>query len=287
MLVVAQRCQRCVGDTADAHLQSGTVRDELCDMLANLHFLWQQTLAPVLEDGLVHMHDRIELGVVDHAISIDAGHPRIHKAHHVLAVFNRTPGPVHGGAQGAEAMLVRRGDVDERELGLHDAAAKEQRQLAQVHGDVQGITLLDLFAQVRAHERGQGSDALCGLGIPQRLRPLALEVHVDGAHPAQLLGLRHLDHAADKHLGSGTTGLDEDHAAGLEKWLHGLGSRLANYRCVPQAEGHAICELLNLGEVAAAPKCPQARESGTGRAQHRCASTPEKSAQQGMPLSLP
>ena len=56
----------------------------------------------------------------------------------VLGVLRGAPRPVHGGPQGAEAVRVRRRDVEQRHVGADQAPAEEQRQVPQVDGTWNG-----------------------------------------------------------------------------------------------------------------------------------------------------
>mmetsp|Transcript_20195 Transcript_20195/g.33135 ORF Transcript_20195/g.33135 Transcript_20195/m.33135 type:complete len:211 (+) Transcript_20195:841-1473(+) len=186
--------------------------------------------------GPVVVQHRIELREVDDAIAVDAWHLLIHQGYQGLGVLRGAPRPVHGGPQGAEAVRVRRRDVEQRHVGADQAPAEEQRQVPQVDGNRLRIASHDLLTQVGSHKGGHGSDTLGRFRVVQGCRSRPFQVHVDGPQIPKFFCLGHIDHPLHQRLWCGSACVNENHAVAFQVRLQSFLRRLADPRTFPQAD---------------------------------------------------
>ena len=151
---------------------------------------------------------------------------------------------LHGRAQRAEAVRVRRRDVDEHRVERQDAAPEEVRHVREEDRDVLGAALVDRRARVGADEQGAVPEVPRHLG--REVRPRPLDVEVDDAHVVQLGRAGH--ERVEQHRRGGRGALDVDLVAGPD-----VGDRLG---------GADDLHAGSLGRVRGSPDRPE----GTSRA---------------------
>jgi len=163
-LVVGEREQGGVGDGADAGLDRGPVVHQLGAVTADRLLLLGERLLGQLEDGLVHLDEVVDLVHVDEAVAVRPRHARVHLGDDDLRGLHRRDRGVDADAERAVAVLVRRGDVHERDVERQDGLAEQPRDLGEEDRHVVAAPLLDRLAGGRSHEDGVHAEALGELG---------------------------------------------------------------------------------------------------------------------------
>lgn len=184
--VTGKRGQHGVGDGADTELQRRTVLDEAGyvepDGALDLAELG------ALGDGyrVVDVDGDVDVAEVQQAVTKAARHAGVDLCDDGLGGLDRGARGVHRGSKRAVAVLVRRRDVDERDVERHGTAAEELRHLAQEHGHVVGLTTSHRLPDVLADEQGVDAEARRHLRL--RVRGGALGVKLDDLDGAEFGG---------------------------------------------------------------------------------------------------
>ena len=142
----------CVRKCAYAHLQAGSVGYELSTVLTyerlcrgrlrETHGLERR----VVLDENVNALERNE-------VTMRVRHILIDHSNHCLRAFDRRIRRIHGSAEGHVSVCVGQGNGHHRDITWQCAATVESSRLAQMHGDIVGITLIRAFSCIRAYEK--------------------------------------------------------------------------------------------------------------------------------------
>jgi len=210
--------QHGVGDLADPHLERRPVLDQRGDVppdgpshLPDLRGLRK------LQHRPVDLDDVGELGDVDERVAQGAGHLLVRQGDHDARPLGRRLGALHAHPVGAEAVLVRGADVDQRHVHRQDPFREEAGDLAEVDGHEIGAAGVDGLPDVGAREErpvaegaGEARVDVVGIAEGQQVRDL---------HVVQLVVSR--DHGLDQLLGVAAPRVDPESVSRLDG-THGL-----------------------------------------------------------------
>ncbi len=107
-----------------------------------------------LDERLVHGDQDVEVVDADEAVAHGPRHLRVHLGDHEAGVGRRRLDDVHGDAQAAPALQVRRGHLDQSDVDGHAPALEQRWDVEQRDGRVLPVALLDHLPHVGGDEEG-------------------------------------------------------------------------------------------------------------------------------------
>jgi hypothetical protein len=125
------RSQHRVRDGADAGLQRRAVRDQFGDLAGDPDGQIRGGRHVDFRQVVIHLNDVVQLRHMDERVAQCPRHLRIDFRDHVLGGLRRRLGHADLDAERAEAVLVRRADVNQRHVDRQIAVLEQQRDLGQ------------------------------------------------------------------------------------------------------------------------------------------------------------
>jgi len=151
MAAVSQLGQHRVGDGTDPHLERGFVLDDPRHVLADAAVLIGEFGPGQGGQGITVLHRRVKLAHVDERVAEGPRHPVVHLGNHAARRLGGRLHDVHGDAERAETVLIRRRHLDQSDVD-GELIPKQGRDGAEKHGYVVRLPRIDRLAHVGAHE---------------------------------------------------------------------------------------------------------------------------------------
>ena len=154
ILVVVQCVQYRVRNVANAHLQRGTILDQILrDQLADFGLDIRHRVPTVLGQRDIHIDCVIEMRLVDDTVTERARHLLVHLGDDDFRIFQRRTHTVHTSAERAVAVVVRWRHRHDCHIRLDELAPEQQRNFVQEDRDRITAAIGHGCPHVAAHEQ--------------------------------------------------------------------------------------------------------------------------------------
>ena len=168
VLLVFQVGEQSVRNAAVPDLDGRTVFDQVGDVLGDSPRDLGFARSNEFVDRSIILDHRIDLADMDESVTERAGHLRVDLGDDMTGRISRRLGYVHRHAEAAEAVLIRRCDVNQGDIERDAAGAEQLRNLREENRCVVGAAFPDRRADVGADEERVGTVAagefLLGIG---------------------------------------------------------------------------------------------------------------------------
>ena len=154
VFVVSELGKHGIGDCADTHLQGGSVFDKRGAIASDGYILFREGGLMGLNKRGVVLAEDVYVGQFDDGVAPCPRHARVDDTDDNFRILHGGKGGIHGGSHGHITVFVRRADLNHGHVHFVDSAADEFLCLAQVDGNIVGISRLCVFTDVGSHKIG-------------------------------------------------------------------------------------------------------------------------------------
>ncbi len=137
----------------DSHLQAGSVLNKGGAMLSNRYFRFIRLAEMRRLKRCVAFNKYVYEVHWYHRLSPCPRHIGVHDGYYGLSAFDCRESRIYGSAERNVAVLVRRADLNHRNVAPQCSASVEFLCLAEEHRNIVGISALDSLAYIRSYEK--------------------------------------------------------------------------------------------------------------------------------------
>ena len=176
ILLPAQAEERRVRYRSDPHLQRRTVFDQPRDDLADARFHLRLRLGVLFDQGTIRVDEGGDPIERHHRVSVRPRHLLVDLGDDDAGGIGRRLGRIHGGSQCAETVLVRRGELQERDIETDSSGREKCRDIRKKDGHEIRASLLDRLSEGSAGEERNGEETPLATGLDERRLPGGVNV---------------------------------------------------------------------------------------------------------------
>ncbi len=233
---ILQPAARDFRHRADADLQRRAVVDQIRHVFPGLPLRVVRGACRHLGDGTVDFDEVVDVGDVDHAVSVEPGHGGVDFRDHRAADLGGAQRVVDRDAQAAVTVFVGWRDAHHRDVG-RDVRPDDRRHLAEEAGHEIRPAFVHRDAGARGAKERDVADAVCDFAA--QVRGAAEDEDRRGPHALQLVCT--VRERFEQRAGLAARVCHHDHVARSDR-LHGFGGSDPASFCVVHRRLHSAGE---------------------------------------------